>query len=221
LLLHLISKNKVNIYDIPIAQLLDQYMEHINNMQQLDLDIASEFLEMAAHLVYIKSSLLLPKHEEAEQLKRELTGKLLELEACKQAAKRLGETACYDYFCAQPMEIDFDKTYKGRHHKDELYTAFLLAAGRSKRKLPPPVSVFTPIVSKKIVSVSSKIIFILRRLFKGKKILFNDLFLKAENKSDMIATFLALLELVKGKRVTIDDKNEQIHMVKGGRKAEK
>lgn len=78
LLLHLISKNKLNIYDIEISSLLDQYMEHIELMKTQDMDVASEFLEMAARLVYIKTISLLPKHEETEELKRELTGQLLE-----------------------------------------------------------------------------------------------------------------------------------------------
>ena len=75
LLLSLIAKNKINIYDIVIADLLDQYMEQIKLMQDNQMDIASEFLAMASRLVYIKSAMLLPKHEEeAEELKRELSG---------------------------------------------------------------------------------------------------------------------------------------------------
>ena len=93
LLLHLIAKHKLNINDIPIAQLLDQYMEHIEAMQQADLDVASEFMEMAARLVYIKTASLLPRPEESEQLKRELTGQLLEYQAVQEAAAQLGEKA--------------------------------------------------------------------------------------------------------------------------------
>ena len=78
LLLTLIAKNKLNIYDIPIALLLEQYMEQIERMQAENLDVASEFLEMAARLVHIKSVSLLPKREEEEVLRRELTGQLLE-----------------------------------------------------------------------------------------------------------------------------------------------
>ena len=74
LLLHLVQKHKLNIYDIPIAELLDQYMAAINEWKEADLDVATEFLEMAARLVHIKSSMLLPKHEEAEELRRELSG---------------------------------------------------------------------------------------------------------------------------------------------------
>ena len=78
LLLTLITKNKLNIFDIQISELCDQYMEQINRMKDLDMDVASEFLEMAARLVYIKTVSLLPKHEEADALKQELTGQLLE-----------------------------------------------------------------------------------------------------------------------------------------------
>ena len=79
LLLTLIAKNKIDITDIIIADLLDQYMEQIKLMQEEELDVASEFLEMASRLVYIKSVSLLPKYEEeAEELKKELTGQLLE-----------------------------------------------------------------------------------------------------------------------------------------------
>lgn len=83
LLLFLVQKNKLNIYDIPIAEVLEQYMDAIRRMQEVDLDVATEFLDMAARLVQIKSSMLLPRHEEAEALKRELTGELIEYKLCR------------------------------------------------------------------------------------------------------------------------------------------
>ena len=87
LLLTLISKNKIDIYDISISELLDQYMEQINMMQENQMDIASEFLTMASRLVYIKSVMLLPKYEEeAEELKKELSGQLLEYAVCREMA---------------------------------------------------------------------------------------------------------------------------------------
>ena len=88
LLLFLVQKNKLNIYDIPIAEVLEQYMDAIRRMQEVDLDVATEFLDMAARLVQIKSSMLLPRHEEAEALKRELTGELIEYKLCQEAARR-------------------------------------------------------------------------------------------------------------------------------------
>ena len=79
LLLFLLSKNKVNICDISITELLDQYMDHIHSMQERDMDVSSEFLEMASRLVYMKTMFLLPKHEEAEQLRKELELSLIHI----------------------------------------------------------------------------------------------------------------------------------------------
>ena len=97
LLLHLIKKNKLNIYDIQISELLTQYMAHIDKMKEQSLDISSEFLEMAARLVYIKTAFLLPRHEEAEALKQELTGQLVEYKQYQEIAKLMLSKMNYDY----------------------------------------------------------------------------------------------------------------------------
>ncbi|MDE6155947.1 MAG: segregation/condensation protein A, partial [Eubacterium sp.] len=91
LLLHLISKHKLNINDIPIVELVNQYVAYVRQLQEQDFDVAGEFLEMAARLIYIKTVSLLPKHEEAEILKKELTGELIEYRDCKLMAKKLSE----------------------------------------------------------------------------------------------------------------------------------
>ena len=78
LLLHLISQKKVSIFDVSVIDLIDQYMQYVSDMQENDLDVSSEFLEMAARLIYIKTVSLLPKHEEAESLQNELLGELIE-----------------------------------------------------------------------------------------------------------------------------------------------
>ena len=197
LLLYLVQKNKLNIYDIPIAEVLQQYMETIDRMKDADLDVASEFLDMAARLVQIKSSMLLPKHEEAEALRQELTGELIEYQLCQEAARRLAaRNVGGDLFVREPVEIEPDLTYRRQHPKEELYDAYLAAAGRGRRRLPPPPQAFSGIVSRKIVSVSSKIIFVLRRLYKREPVAYDALFREARTKSELVATFLALLELV-------------------------
>ena len=89
LLLHLISKHKLNINDIPIFELVEQYCEYVRQMEESDMEVASEFVEMAARLVYIKTVSLLPVHDEAEQLKKELTGELIEYRDCKLMAEKL------------------------------------------------------------------------------------------------------------------------------------
>ena len=91
LLLYLVSKNKMNLYDINIMELIDQYTAVIGSVQGDRMDAASEFIDMAAHLVQMKSALLLPRAPEAERMKAELTGRLIEYSACKQVAARLGE----------------------------------------------------------------------------------------------------------------------------------
>ena len=91
LLLQLIARNKLNIYDIQLTVLVDQYLEQIEAFKETELEVASEFLEMAARLIYIKTASLLPKHEEFENLKDELTGELLEYQLCKEIAEKLGK----------------------------------------------------------------------------------------------------------------------------------
>ena len=220
LLLYLIAKNKLNICDIQIAELLDQYMEHINAMKEQDMDIASEFLEMAARLVYIKTVYLLPKHEEAEELQRQLSGQLLEYQECKRVAQLMAEHFSFNSFVREPAEIEFDQTYRRFHTPEELLSAYQNAAGRSKRFVPPSPEAFSGIVTHKIVSVASQIIHVLRRLWRTNGLKYETLFDEKREKSDLVATFLAVLELVKGKRVRIEGENQNatIRLTNGGMK---
>lgn len=209
LLLTLISKNKIDIYDIQISDLLDQYMEQINLMQENQMDIASEFLTMASRLVYIKSVMLLPKYEEeAEELKKELSGQLLEYAVCREIAAKLGVSYDFDTFFRAPSPVEFDLTYNRVHPREDIAKAYVSAVGRGKRKLPPSEQAFSGIVAHKIVSVNGKIIHLMRRLRHGKKLEYHEIFEICEGKSDLVATFLATLELVKGKRIRIEGSGE-------------
>lgn len=205
LLLSLIAKHKLNIYDIPIVELVDQYLEYVRRMQDEDMYVASEFLEMAARLVYLKTVSLLPVHEEADELKRELTGELIEYRDCKLMAEKLSQrTDGFDHFVREPMKIETDLTYTRVHDGAELLRAYLAAAGRKFRNLPPPIEAFREIVAKKIVSVGSKIRSIYKKFASvGSKRKFTDLFSDAQSRSDMVATFLAVLELAKDKKVMV------------------
>lgn len=167
--------------------------------------MATEFLEMAARLVQIKSSMLLPRHEEAEALRQELVGELIEYQLCQEAAGRLARLHIGgDLFIREPQEIEPDRTYRRRHPPEALLDAYLAAAGRGKRRLPPPAQAFSGIVSRKIVSVAAKIFGVMRRLARKKAVAYDDLFTGARSKSELVATFLAVLELVKGKRIRVD-----------------
>jgi segregation and condensation protein A len=205
LLLQLIAKNKLNINDIKLTVLIDQYLAHIEKMQITeDMDVASDFLQMASRLIYIKTVSLLPKHEEIEQLREQLTGELIEYQICREMAVKLGEIySKYDRFIREPQEIEVDKTYVLTHNASVLYDAYLSAAGRGMRKMPVSTAPFTKIVAKKIVSVSSKIVFVLRNLVRGGRKKLSDLYSGAKSRSELVATFLAVLELCKNNRIQL------------------
>jgi segregation and condensation protein A len=142
LILHLLSRHKLNILDIDISSLLAQYMAAIESWREVDLEVSSEFLEMASRLVYIKTVSLLPKHEEeTEKLKQELTGQLIEYRLCKLAAEQMGEISRYgDVFIRPPMELEADLTYTLTHPAALLYAALCDAMGKGSRRLPPSAS---------------------------------------------------------------------------------
>ncbi len=214
MLLYLLAKHKLDIQDIPIAQLVDQYLEQMRAMEEENMDISSEFLEMAARLVYIKTVSLLPKHQEAQELQQELAGQLLEYQICKQAAARLSQQFTQDIFVRSPAAIEPDRTYRRQHAVWEILQAHQAALGKGK-PLPPTPESFSPIVSHKIVSVASQIISVLRRLWKQKTIPYKKLFMEKRERSELVATFLAVLELVKGRRIRVEGEsgNETIRML--------
>ncbi|MBQ1388682.1 MAG: segregation/condensation protein A [Clostridia bacterium] len=220
LLLTLIAKNKLNIYDIEISLLLEQYTEKIKEMQEEQMEVASEFLEMASRLVYIKSTMLLPKHEEeVEELKKELTGQLLEYRECKRIAAVMAGLVSFDSFCREPSKVDYDMTYTRTHNAIVLAQAYVRAAGRGKRKLPPTAESFRGIVARRIVPVGSRIVRVLRTLRKKGTVTYSGLFYECEDKPELVATFLAILELVKGKRIRVegDGDDATVMLVEGER----
>ena len=210
LLLYLISKHQLNIYVINLTALLEQYTAHIRAMAAADMEVASEFLEMASRLVYLKTVSLLPRHDEAEQLREELTGELLEYQTCRKMAAVLGGmTEGFGCFVRPPEPAPVNKTYARRHEAAVLLDSYLAAVGRGQRRLPPPTTVFSKIVAKKMVSVSSRIVHVLRGLWNGQRQRFSALFRQAESRSELVATFLAVLELVKARRVVVSGEGEE------------
>ncbi|MCI1966513.1 MAG: segregation/condensation protein A [Oscillospiraceae bacterium] len=219
LLLALIAKNKLDIFNIQITELVDQYLEQLAAMRERRMDVTSEFLEMAARLIYLKTVSLLPKHEETERLKCELTGQLIEYQSCKRAAAQLGERFSFDSYTRGPEKMLPDRRYHGHFTLKELYAAYLSAAGRGKRFLPPPQEAFSAIVSHRIVSVSSRIIYVLRRLRLRTEQRYEALFDGIHNHSERVATFLAVLELIKGGRIALNgDQNPKVKLLNGGGK---
>lgn len=211
LLLSLISKHQYDIFDVPITELLAQYLDAIDAMRGENLEIASEFLEMAAHLVYIKTASLLPKPQEAEELKRELTGRLLEYRICKEMAAWLGSRfAGYTIHTRAPQPFERAPLYAGEHEPRVLTRAYLAAAGKFRRRQPPPKSAFSGIVSRRMVSVTSRILYVLRRLYRDGELPYHEFF-QTSDRAELVATFLAMLELVKSGRVLISDDNQTVY----------
>ncbi len=210
LLLQLIAKNKLNIYDIQLSVLIEQYLEQIEIMQRYDTDIASEFLEMASRLIFLKTAKLLPKHEEYEKLKDEFCGELIEYQTCRMIAEKLSQmTGGFDKFVKTLSKIELPKTYVLTHDKNLVFDAYISAVGRGQRKLPPPTNAFAKIVAKKIVAVSTKIVYVMRNLFKRGPQNLGKLYSSAKSRSELVATFLAVLELCKSNRVSIKGEGEQ------------
>lgn len=207
LMLTLIQKHKLNIRDIEISILLEQFLLYLDQMQQADIEVAGEFMEMAAHLILIKSSALLPKHE-AEQLKKELEGALIEYAMAKAMAEKLkARWTGSDIFVREPLNIPLDTEYRHRHDVYELYGAVAAMTERVRvaKFNSRPVSM-KPIVAKSYVSVFTKVVYVLKRISKVGEIEIRSLY-KGQTRSEQVATFLALLELSKHGRVTFSDDN--------------
>ena len=219
LLLHLVSQNKMNLYDIEIMSLIDQYVSIVNGLPVYQMESASEFIEMAARLVQMKSFFLLPRSEEAERMKQELTGLLVEYSLCKEVAARLRERAKGLYTAVrQPAAIELDNAYSLRHDAALLAQAYNAVQGRSRMKPQPRPEQFEPLTTAPIVSVTSRIIHVLRGLMTGRVGRLRQLFSRDASRSQAVATFLAVLELVRAGRVSIEE-DESLRVQKTDRHA--
>lgn len=209
LLLHLITKNKVSIYDIPIVEITDQYMEAIQGVEEARLDNTSEFLVLAAQLLYIKSKMLLPKDEEEEEEdpREDLARRLLEYQRYKEASKELRKTEFWSRFMffKGTEKIDFPIPPYDKHHEtEELIDAFNAIMMRKMRKAKPKKKAFEGIVGREKVSVEDMVDKVCRMLAKKRKLPFKTIFKKSDSKPEMIATFLALLEMIKLSKISAD-----------------
>ncbi len=209
LLLHLITKNKVSIYDIPIVEITDQYMEAIQGIEESQLDNTSEFLVLAAQLLYIKSKLLLPKDEEEEEEdpREDLAQRLLEYQRYKEASKELRKSEFWSQymFFKGSEKIDFPIPPYSKHHEtQELIDAFNSILQRKIRKEKPKKRAFAGIVGREKVSVEDMVEKVCKMLSKRERLPFKSIFRKNDSKPEMIATFLALLEMIKLSKISAD-----------------
>lgn len=220
LLLHLIDKNKVNIYDIPIVEITRQYLEYVNEMDRQDLDVVSEFLVMAATLLDIKSRMLLPKeekeNEEEEDPRDELVQKLLEYKMYKYLSYELkdreldAEKNLYkkptipEEVAKYEKPVDLDELLEGLTLV-RLQEIFKQVMKRREDKTDPVRSKFKNI-EKEEVSLTDKISFIRDYAKEKKRFSFQTLLKLQHSKMHVIVSFLAILELMKMGEIIIEQK---------------
>ena len=214
LLCHLIDKNKMNIYDINLSKITDQYMEYLKEQESLDLEIASEFLVMASTLLYLKSKKLLPKQEEDEEeiTEEELIRRIIEYKKFKEISKVLKEN--YNIFSnryfktqenielpKQKLEVEYEKDLIPNIYKDLIE--------RNSVKLNQNAKNIEKIAIVENYTVTSKVKEMFKVLIKQKRFVFNQLFsIKKHNKQEVVTAFSGLLEL--SRRSKVETTQEEI-----------
>ena len=214
-ILLLLSKNKIEIQDVSITSILEQYLAYLEEMKRMDMEIASEFIAMASHLMYIKTKMLLSAAEQEEALSEmELLIRSLEERQRKDAYEKIKDSAKFlearneiglGLFAKEPEPLKRDETYRYVHDKQDLVDAMTTLAQREDRQLPPVMSNFTGIVGKEPYPVTRKAAEVLRRLISHGVSKFLDLFRGSRSRSEIVATFLAVLELCKLESVSIGE----------------
>ncbi len=208
LLFKLIQKDKIDIRDLPIAYLCDQYLLAIAEMEQLDLDVAAEFLVMASDLMLIKSKMMLPQQEkEQEDPRADLADLLLRYQQAKAAIPTLQAMflAHRDRIVKDTDEISIDRTYVADQQITSLCAAIRRLASYQESIRKAKRATFTPMVSSPIVPVELKIVGILHHLHEKKQVSLNDLLNDSVSLPDMIAIFLGVLELIKMHQILMVD----------------
>ncbi len=200
LLLHLIRENKVDIYDIPIAEITRQYLEYLELMKELNLEIAGEFLVMAATLIQIKTRMLLPVDEdvppeEREDPRIELVERLLEYQAIKGAAIVLNEyhESWLEHFWRQPSFEGYEDEETQMGLFDVNIFDLLQAFKKVLEKAPPEAVALT----RETLTIKDKINYIIEVLEEEGTIRFDSLFREGVARIELIVTFLALLEILR------------------------
>ena len=212
LVLFLLSKNKIEIQDIPIALILDQYLAYLEKRQQMDLEVASEFVTMAAHLMYIKTRMLLSiEDEEAQNEMDELIKSLEERQRGEAYAKvrklteRMGVMSEFgrNVITRNPEPMERGKIYEYDQEPGDLIIAMQEVMDRRGRVDTPPLKAFDEIVRREPYPVENKAREIVERLKKGGITRFLLLFRGSKSRSELVATFMAVLELCRNRVIKL------------------
>lgn len=224
----LLSKNKIEIQDVSITAILEQYLAYLDEMKRLDMQIASEFISMASHLMLIKTKMLLSAAEQAEaenelDLLRQSLIERRRKEAMEQIRIAVSQLEPRNeigrcLFTKEPEPLRRDSTYRYKHSVVDLLRALDTIAERSQRQLPPPTANFKGIVAKEPYPVTRKAGEVLRQLVLRGVERLKALFRGNKSRSEIVATFLAILELCKTNSVILEDdlsgENPNVRLVK-------
>lgn len=213
----LLSKNKIDIQDVSITAILEQYLAYLDEMKRLDMEIASEFITMASHLMLIKTKMLLSAAEAAEaQSELDLLRQSLIERQRRDAIEqiRIAITVLEPMndigrciFTKEPEPLRRDSTYRYQHDPSDMLRALDMIAERNQRRLPPPTVNFKGIVGKEPFPVSRKAKDVVRTLILRGFEKLKNLFKGNKTRSEVVATFLAILDLCKNNTVTLEDDN--------------
>ncbi|MBQ8253921.1 MAG: segregation/condensation protein A [Clostridia bacterium] len=221
LLLGLITKNKVDIYDIPIALILDQYLEYLDMMREMDMEIAGEFIVMAADLMLIKSRMLLPKPQiegiEEEDPRAVLARALIEYKRAKEASVYLHDQyALYAGRIAKEPEVLDTRSDLPEHIDIDLLSRAMQRALIKNSRLPELAKesekAIRRLLAAKVVPVSAKIVTVMKYLRSHGRSNFEDILLTARSRSELIAIFSATLELLKVQRVIMENEDDTVYL---------
>lgn len=212
LILHLLSKNKMEIKDIQISVILEQYLAWMDRRKKLDLEVASDFATMAAQLIFIKSRMLLSIHD--EEALSEMEQLIATLEAHQRHENYMRIKAVTpefadrynlgrDYITKVPEHLPVNKTYRYVHKPDDIRRAMAGLLERVGSQMPPPMSAFEGIVGREPYPVADKASELINRLLKFGVTRFRALFSGNRSRSEVVATFIAVLELCKAKRIRL------------------
>ena len=213
LLCHLIDKNKMNIYDIEISQITEQYLQYLKEMEEMNLEIASEFLVMASTLVYLKSKSLIPKQddEEEELTEEELIRQIIEYKKYKEITKKLRES-CDTYskrYYRKQEQLELPKQkLEEQFEKNIISKIYAEMLEKNKSKINQNAKNIEKIAITDTYTVTSKVKEIFKLLIKQKKFIFNKMFsLEKRNKQEVVTAFTGLLELSRrNKVITLQEK---------------
>lgn len=218
-ILLLLSKNKIEIQDISITSILEQYLAYLDEMKRMDMEIASEFIAMASHLMLIKTKMLLSAAEQEEALSEmELLIRSLEERQRQEAMTQIRGSVTFlaqrneigsGMFPKEPEPLRRDNTYRYRHDPADLIRTMAILADRSQRALPPPTANFSGIVGREPYPVTKKAAEVLRRLLAHGVSAFRKLFRGNQSRSEIVATFLAVLELCRLRSVELEGEPNQ------------